>query len=190
MAPGTRRPGPATSAPAMRPRTASAAARWPSAELTRYARESASQALPGPEMRIAGIACGSARALLPDVRGEAAQRSEDLLVVRVVGTQLHRVLLLYRHGQLEHVERIEPEPVAEERRIRLDVLRPDAFQVQRLDDLPAERRARGDDRLAHLGGREALARGRGDRRVGDVVDGRHDAGRDCDQEGRGGERLQ
>src|SRR5450631_2742628 len=134
MRPTSRRPSVPTSAPAMRPRNTSATARWPSEEDARYPTVRPTQSSPRPEMLVTGMAMASARVLLANVPGEAAQRGEDLVVVRVVRSQLHRVLLLDRHRQLEHVERIEAQPLAEERGIGFDVLGPDALEMERFDD--------------------------------------------------------
>src|SRR5690348_1134668 len=51
-----------------------------------------------------------------DVVAQAAQRREDGRVVLVVGAQLHAVGLRDRERHFEHVDRIEPEAVAVQRR--------------------------------------------------------------------------
>ena len=76
----------------------------------------------------------SAGTMLMDIPAQAAQRSEDLLVVGIVGAQLHSVALLHRHRDFQHVERVEPQPGAEQPFFRLDLFRSDALQVQGFDD--------------------------------------------------------
>src|SRR5512145_2114257 len=72
-------------------------------------------------------------AVSADVRGEAAQAGEDPPVRLVVGAQLHAVRLPDRERDLEHVNRVEAEALAVERRLRVDRVRGD-LQVHRLDD--------------------------------------------------------
>jgi hypothetical protein len=62
-----------------------------------------------------------------------AQAGEDPLVRLVVGAQLHAVGLPDRERDLEHVDRVEAEPLAVQRRIRVDRVRGD-LKVHRLDD--------------------------------------------------------
>src|SRR5690349_12722177 len=49
-----------------------------------------------------------------DVVAEAAQRSEDLMVLRVVRLQLETIALGDRQRYLQSIDRVEAEPVAKE----------------------------------------------------------------------------
>src|SRR5262245_46505010 len=102
------------------------------------AREVATYATPRPRRvqrasvrgRLREAAPASGPAVLLDMLAEAAQRREDGAVVRIVGAQLDAVFLLDRHGELEHVERVEAQPLAEQRIDRVDLLGRDPFEVE------------------------------------------------------------
>src|SRR5690606_7666033 len=65
-----------------------------------------------------------------DMVGEALQRSEDRRIVGIVGLQLDAIALLHDECDLEHVERIEPKPGAEQRRRELDRGRVDILEPE------------------------------------------------------------
>ena len=69
-----------------------------------------------------------------DVSGERAQRAEDAHVVLVVRAQLEAVALGDLQRQLQRVDRIQTQAGLEQRRLRIDVRRRDAFEIQCGDD--------------------------------------------------------
>ena len=69
-----------------------------------------------------------------DVSGERAQRAEDALVVLVVGAELEAVALGDLQRQLQGVDGIQAESGLEQRGLRLDVRRRDAFEIERGHD--------------------------------------------------------
>jgi hypothetical protein len=68
-----------------------------------------------------------------DMRRQCAQRGEDATVLVVVRTQLEAVALADRQRQFQRIDRIQPEPGIEQGRLRVDLRRIHAFQVQALD---------------------------------------------------------
>src|SRR5690606_38593753 len=76
-----------------------------------------------------GAGAGSGRPVLVDMRRKRAQREEDATVLVAVRTQLEAVLLADRQRQLERVDRIQPQPVAEQRRLRVDAVGRHALEV-------------------------------------------------------------
>src|SRR6202034_1329161 len=72
-----------------------------------------------------------------DVFGELAQRAEDAPVLLAVGAQRHPVLLGHHQRDLENIDRIEPEPLAVQRGIRVELARRN-LEVERRDDQARE----------------------------------------------------
>src|SRR5215813_6171035 len=68
------------------------------------------------------------------MRRKGSQGTEDADVVLVVRAELKAVALGDFERHFERVDGVEPESGLEERRFGIDVLRSDAFQVERLDD--------------------------------------------------------
>src|SRR5271157_769531 len=66
--------------------------------------------------------------------GEAPDRREDARVALGVVLDGHAVALLEHHGALECVDRVEPEALAEQFRVGLDLLLIDVLERERLDD--------------------------------------------------------
>ena len=54
--------------------------------------------------------------------------------ILIVGGQHQTIAPLDGQPQLQCIYAIEPQPVAKERRLRLDILRGQAFQIQAIDD--------------------------------------------------------
>src|SRR5690348_17352599 len=87
-----------------------------------------------PSALRARSARASARPMPLDVLRERAERGEDAPVLLIVRAQLQTVALGYLERDLERVDRIEPETRAEQRRLGIDILRLDGFQIHCLDD--------------------------------------------------------
>ena len=66
----------------------------------------------------------SAGPVLLDMRGEAAEGGEDLVVPLVIRAQLHAIGLGDGQRELQRVDRIKPQPVAEQGRSGVDLLGP------------------------------------------------------------------
>src|SRR5262245_1087544 len=84
--------------------------------------------------RESGVTVSGLAALRAHELGEAPHRGEDAGVALWVVLDRHAVALLEHHRELERVDRVEPEPFHEERRIRLDLDRLHVLEGQRLDD--------------------------------------------------------
>src|SRR5258708_37669017 len=114
---------------------------------------------PASELRISGISAmtrppdWSRRLFDPvllDVLVQAAQRTEDLAIEVVVGTQLDAVGLGDRQGHLQNVDRIQPHAFAVQRGARVDFRGPH-LQVERGDDQLGELELFGGERLVSQG---------------------------------------
>jgi len=68
-----------------------------------------------------------------NVRGEVSQRREDAVVVRIVGAQRAPVFLRDHERDFQQIDRVEPEPFPEQRRVRIDRLGRNV-EVDRCDD--------------------------------------------------------
>src|SRR5438067_13828044 len=72
-----------------------------------------------------------------DVLVERAQRAEDLRARLVIGTQLDLVLPGKGEGDFQRIDRVQTEPLPEERRARRDVLGAD-INIERGHDQPGQ----------------------------------------------------
>jgi hypothetical protein len=68
------------------------------------------------------------------VTSQAGHASEDLLVALVLGFDLDPISPVDGNRQLECVDRVEAEPLAEQRRLCVDVFRTHILEHQGLDD--------------------------------------------------------
>src|SRR5206468_10389088 len=74
------------------------------------------------------------RALIGHERSQARDGSEDLLVALRIVLDRDAVALLERHRELERIDRVEPQPLDEQRRLGLDLLGLHVLERERLDD--------------------------------------------------------
>ena len=61
------------------------------------------------------------------------------MVLFVVGPQLHSIPLGNLECEFKRVDRVKPQPLAEQWRLRIDVGRPDVVEIDRRNDQLGER---------------------------------------------------
>src|SRR6185503_7323182 len=70
--------------------------------------------------------------------GQVCDRREVLARDFGVGVHLDVVFLADRDAELERVDRVEPETVAEQRRLAIDVIDADVLEIEDLNEQPFE----------------------------------------------------
>lgn len=89
-----------------------------------------------------------------NVRGEVSQRREDPVVIRIVGAQRAPVFLRDHERDFQQVDRIEPEPFAEQRRVGIDRLGRNV-EVDRCDDEARQLELEGRQRTGQIAATES-----------------------------------
>ncbi len=69
-----------------------------------------------------------------DISAERTQGMEDFAVVLIVRTQLHTVMAAGDQRNFQRIDRVQTQPFAEQRRLRVDLLRCH-FKLQRFDEM-------------------------------------------------------
>src|SRR6266850_42610 len=88
--------------------------------------------------RLPDCRCSSRTSLALHQQAKAADRAEIFLHAGVVGFELELVALAQRDAELERVDRIQPQALAEQRRVVRDVLGLYVLERQGLDDKPLD----------------------------------------------------